>query len=252
MLIRPMSDLHLEFGNPFVPPVMEGDAETVLVLAGDISNKYGSLSWIREVAPRFRHVVLVLGNHDYWKAHLQALPGRIKEKLADVSNVSVLERDGVLIDGVRFLGTTLWTDFDRENPLSVISFCRYMRDCDFIRTGGYRRITGEDILQEHRRARHFLETNLAVPFEGPTVVVTHHGPSDLSVHGKYDRSYGNEYYKSDLTDLIFGYEPKYWIHGHTHERIDYTLGETRVVVNPYGYHGYETNGAFEPELRLEV
>jgi len=231
---------------------MEGDNETVLILAGDIGNKYSAVDWIKNLSPRFRHIIYVLGNHDYWGGHLQELPGKLREKFSDFPNIHFLERDVVILDGVRFLGTTLWTDFDREDPLSLYNFCRFMRDCDKIRTGAYRRIQSEDILQEFKRSKHFLEENLRVSFDGKTVVVTHHGPSDMSVHQKYNHASGNEYYVSDLTDLIFGYEPEYWIHGHTHERIDYSLGKTRVIVNPFGYYNYEENAAFEPELRIEI
>lgn len=252
MFIRPMSDLHLEFDNPFLPPEMEGDAETVLVLAGDIGIKYGAVGWIKDLAPRFKHVIYVLGNHDYWTGHLQVLPERLREKFSGEEKISFLERDGVIIDGVRFLGTALWTDFNRENPLDMINFCFNMRDCDKIKAAGYRRIRAEDILQEHKRARHFLEKNLNQPFDGETVVITHHGPSYQSVHAKYQGHPGNSYYNSDLEDLIYLHQPKYWIHGHTHERLDYNLGETRVVVNPYGYHNYAVNPDFDPELRLEI
>ena len=254
LYLRPMSDLHLELGSPFLPPPMETDADTVLILAGDINNKSRALPWIQALAPRFKHVIYVLGNHDYWKDHLQMLPEKIQQEIAEAQlpNVSLLDCGELVIEGVRFLGGTLWTDFNRENPVSMLNAVSFMADYDQIRAAGWRRLRPSDILEEHKRCRGFLRGKLAEKFDGPTVVVTHHGPTWQSIHRRYARASGNEYYVSSLEDLILMGRPKYWIHGHTHESLDYVVGETRVLTNPFGYYGYEVNSEFNPELRLET
>lgn len=253
MYIRPISDLHLEFGNPFRPPEMETDPETVLVLAGDIHVKTKAAEWIQALADRFLHVIYVCGNHEFYRDNLTYLPAKLKKIFAGGQKISFLEKESVEINGVRFLGTTLWTDFHREDPNIMLHAPRHMIDYDLIRMGpSYRRITPATILEEHRRSRRFLEEKLAQEFPGPTVIVTHHGPSYQSVHEIYRGSSGNDFYVSDLEDLVFGYQPKYWIHGHTHESLDYQLGKTRVVVNPFGYHNHQVNGRFQPHLLLEI
>jgi Icc-related predicted phosphoesterase len=248
-----MSDLHLEFENPFLPPEMEGDADTVLVLAGDIHNKTKAVPWIQALAPRFRHVLYVLGNHDFWGGHLQLLPDEIKGLLAETPNVSLLHNDAIEIGGALFMGGTLWTDFDKENEQSLRKAPEYMiPDYREIRTGGYQRIKPHHILDEHYKTRAFFDGKFQENFAGPKVVISHHGPSPSSIHRKFYYAQGNEYYVSDLEELMYLYQPTYWLHGHTHESMDYIIDQTRVVVNPFGYHGYQTNENFKPDLRLEI
>lgn len=251
MLIRLVSDLHLEIPSPFIPPPMPEDSDTVLVLAGDIHNGSRAVPWIRALASRFKAIVYVLGNHEYWKDHLIALPMILKRAFIG-TNVYVLQNDTAVIDNTRFIGGTLWTDFGREDPLSMLNAREIMRDYDRIRTGCYQKIKPEQILIEHKKTKAFIIDQLSQPFDGASVVVTHHGCAPESVHPKYYFTKGNEYYQSDLSGIMLDYKPKLWLHGHTHESRDYVIDQTRVVVNPYGYHGYEVNSSFDSNLRLEV
>lgn len=246
VLIRPLSDLHLEFGSPFVPPPLERDDETALVLAGDIHNGVDAVPWIAELATRFRHVLYVVGNHEHWGDDM-ATPARIDAALRDVPNATLLHNRAVVIDDTRFVGGTLWTDFRRADPRVMRNFRRFMADPDRIRG-----CTADAVLLEHRATLDHIERTLAEPHAGPTVVVTHHGPTLDSIHRRYADALGNEYFVSDLLALIWERQPALWLHGHTHEMVDYRVGATRVRTNPYGYHGHALNHAFDPALVLEV
>ena len=104
----------------------------------------------------------------------------------------------------------------------------------------------------HKRSRNFLEDELARPFDGATVVVTHHAPHPRSMHSRYGSDLLSAAYVSDLTTVIEAGQPNLWVHGHVHESFDYRVGATRVVCNPHGYGAGIENPKFDPGLVLEV
>jgi Icc-related predicted phosphoesterase len=114
----------------------------------------------------------------------------------------------------------------------------------------YEAFTPLKALDLHERSREWLRRKLAEPFDGQTVVVTHHAPHPLSVNPRWKGSSLNPAFASDLSELIDLYRPALWVHGHMHDSADYPAGETRVICNPKGYHN--ENPRFEPALVVEV
>lgn len=114
----------------------------------------------------------------------------------------------------------------------------------------YESFTPLHALNEHERSREWLKGGFGKPFDGPTVVVTHHGPHPNSVHWRWKGSALNPAFSSDLTGLFWLGKPALWVHGHTHDSFDYRVGDTRVVCNPKGYHS--ENPLFDPALVVEV
>ena len=94
-----------------------------------------------------------------------------------------------------------------------------------------------DAQKLHNESLAFLEDAFAEPFDGPTVVVTHHAPSRLSIHKDFGGDRLNAAFASELDSLIARWQPHLWIHGHVHRSCDYSTGKTRVVCNPRGYDG---------------
>jgi Icc-related predicted phosphoesterase len=90
-------------------------------------------------------------------------------------------------------------------------------------------------LELYRRAREWLAESLAQPFEGRTVVVSHHCPHPNSIAAKCVDSPANLAVASDLSALILGNPISLWCHGHTHCSLDHLVGGTRIVCNPRGY-----------------
>ena len=264
MLIRPVSDLHLEFKSPWTPPELPTDPETVLVLAGDVHVGTGAVQWIREVAPRFRNVIYIMGNHEYYHNTFPDLIQDVKAALEKDHNVLVLENQAVTIDSVRFAAGTLWTDFNHGDIHSKLVAQRGMTDYYEIRIpsrdgessdDGTRKLLADDIYEYHNRAIAWLLGELEEAHDGPRVVVTHHLPSYDSVHRRYrvsTREPLNPAYYSDLDYILDGYDISLWIHGHTHMNADYERSGTRVVCNPFGYYKYEENPEFDPDLVIEV
>lgn len=235
MKIQLLSDLHLEFSDrhpPFLPP--ETDAG-VVVLAGDIDNGTRAIDWAERTFPG-KTVLYVPGNHEYYGGELAAVAARLRARAAASPNVKLLDNDEVVIGGVRFLGSTLWTDFELFGAdaveAAVRESLRYVVDFRAIRHGKGLLTPGQTLVL-HRRALEFLESRLAVPFAGRTVVLTHHAPHPGSVHPRWAAHLSSAAFVSDLSRLLG--KAQLWLHGHTHDGFDYTAEGCRVVANPMGY-----------------
>lgn len=249
MKIALHSDIHLEFGQEYSPNV---DGADVIVLAGDIHWKNRAVPWI---VKRFkgRQVIYVTGNHEYYKGKLGRDDEKIAEAAAPYPWLHFLQNNSVEIDGVTFLGCTLWTDYKLtgNQPHTMVLAQQGMNDYDQIRVvkDGYRRARPQDMLALHNESVRWLTEQLSL-LSGPVVVVTHHGPYRDSINSRFASDPLNGCYASDLSRLIMEHQPLLWLHGHTHAPCDYTLGETRVVCNAKGYPMQPTG--FDPGLILDI
>lgn len=233
MKIQIASDLHLEFLEKQFPGyrVIEPADADVLVIAGDIHH---STKAIAAFADWPVPVIYVHGNHEAY--HEQYFDLLKKMRVASKgSQVRYLEKDEYVLNGVRFLGCCLWTDY----RLDSANFRKAMNDAETslndhrlirIQQGQF---TAQDALETHRRSRDWLDTKLDEHFDGPTVVVTHHGPHPNSVHPRYAGTPLNAAFVSDLTPLL--QKSDLWIHGHVHDSLDYEVSGARVIANPRGY-----------------
>lgn len=246
MRIQLFSDLHLEFGE-FTPPRPAAD---VLVVAGDLHvGKRGLAGLARHYADI--PIVYVLGNHEHYRENVDFLAAKLRMEAPP--NLHVLERGEVVVQGTRFLGATLWTDFELHGDAAIgMANARVsMNDYARIRRGErYQRFAPGDARLAHVLSRDWLGASLAQDFDGPTVVVTHHAPSRASVE-KLDCEHGLlPCYASDLSSLC-GPEVQLWLHGHVHQSTDHRVTGTRVVCNPRGYAPDLLVPGFQPDLVLE-
>jgi hypothetical protein len=221
-----------------------------------------------------RYIFFVPGNHEFYDRFIEDFETADPEadRLTQVTN---LHMKVDVAEGVRFVGATLWTDYALYGTvMESMARCRHdINDHAHIRTGegvdvvedegGYvhpalrrpwRFFTPEDALRRHREQVAFLDAALSVPFDGPTVVMTHHAPHRSSISLKWIRNKSNPGYASDLTWLIERHEPALWVHGHIHSSSDYRLGKTRILCNPLGLRrdGMPENMRFDPWLVVEV
>lgn len=263
MRIQIASDLHLEHLVWRFPDFrgVEPAAADVLVLAGDIANGTQALELFRDwPCP----VLYVPGNHEYYGGSLAAVDLALADKTADLPNITVLNPGVVAIGGVRFIGCTLWTDyglFGEAQRAAAMAACAAMLPDHKVIRAGEEAFTPEFARELHCRQRAWLAQELARPFAGPTVVITHHAPSPQSLHPVYARDLVSAAFISDLEDLLGAADLH--IHGHTHHSFDYRVRGTRVVANPLGYcRGVKRvgapdelqreNPAFEPRLVVDL
>ncbi|SFN90486.1 Predicted phosphohydrolase [Formivibrio citricus] len=248
MRIHVLSDLHIEFGLMALPKI-EAD---VIVLAGDIGVGKKGIRRIAHDLPN-KPILFVAGNHEYYGSNLQVV-NRDLQQMA-IPNLHYLDNRAVVIEGVRFLGCTLWTDFRLfgNQPQAMVAAVAAMNDCrkiSFRDDEGKREFLPEDMLALHQQSRAWLEHELDQPFDGPTVVVTHHGPHPKSLYPGSEKDILSAAYVSDLTELMG--KAQLWVHGHIHVSLDYEVAGTRVICNPRGYHPSYLNPNFDPGLIVEV
>ena len=247
MKIHILSDLHCEF-EPFDPPATDAD---VVVLAGDTCTGTRGVEMARDWFPD-RPVVYVAGNHEYYRESTPRLQRRLAHA-AHGSAVRCLENGELRLDGVRFLACTLWTDFELfgERHASMAAAQAIMNDFRLIRVDpAYSRFSPADARTSHLSSLKWLVEQLDTPFDGATVVVTHHAPSIRSVNPRFHDHPATPAYASDLEWLLDG-RAALWIHGHTHVSLDYEVGGTRVVSNQRGYPEDPVEG-FDPGLVVQV
>ena len=253
MKLNILSDLHLSLGALEIP---RNDADAV-ILAGDIARPREAVSWASGFA---KPVLYVPGNHEFYGGSIVCAAAEL-ERLCAGTNISVLDNDEVVIAGVRFLGTTLWTDFmlfgeGEKRTAAMQQAVSFMRDFSRIRVGEAAEalFTPADSATLFKIQAGWLEGKLAEAHAGPTVVITHHAPSPKSIHPRFAGSLLNACFASDAERLVDAGRARLWIHGHTHDSFDYLLNGTRVVCNPRGYakDGANENPLFDPNFLVEI
>lgn len=248
MRVHVLSDLHLERAD-FAMPELDAD---VLVLAGDVATGIDGIEWARDHADG-RPVLYLAGNHEFYGHEFPALITDLRDA-ARGSDVHVLEDDELVLDGVRFLGCTLWSDFEFAGPEVVaqsMDVCeRVVNDYKQIRVG-HQQLTALHTRAAHEVSRDWLAERLDVPFDGPTVVLTHHAPVIRARPDSFVLRALAGAFASDLTSLMGGDRVPLWIFGHTHRAADLEHGGTRVLSNPRGYPDEAVDG-FDPALVVDV
>lgn len=253
MKLNILSDLHLSQGKL---PLPDNDADLV-ILAGDVARPAQAIAWAAGFA---KPVLYVPGNHEFYKSSISGALAELK-RLCVGSSISVLDNDALVIDGVRFLGTTLWTDFllygegDRR-AAAIGEALRLMYDFSRIRAGepSDALFTPADSAALFKAHSAWLQGKFAEPHAGPTVVITHHAPSPWSIHPRFAGSLLNPCFVSDAEHLVGASRARLWVHGHTHDSFDYVLHGTRVVCNPRGYarDGVNENPRFDANFMVEI
>jgi predicted phosphodiesterase len=248
MRLRIFSDLHLEFAD-FEPPAVAAD---VVVLAGDIGLGTEGVEW---AAQHFHgtDVIYVPGNHEAFGSALPVF-GKNLRAFGARCGVHVLDQEAVSLHGIRFLGCTLWTDFQlqRDGGLAASLAEDYFADFYQIRVSpSGRRLCANDVVGWHRRGLAWLEKQMEISIKEPTVIVTHHAPSRRSLRAQYASELSSAAFASDLEAFVALSGAAVWVHGHTHYCTDYELGATRVVSNQRGYPN-EGVERFNSEFTIDV
>lgn len=272
MKISIASDLHLEFGEL---DLQNTDGADVLVLAGDIlvaqdlydhpepevphstdmekilgrrfTKAQQYRTFIRTVSQNFPHVVIVAGNHEFyhgrWKSSLDVL----RESWGKYPNCHFLERDTWYHGDVLFVGGTLWTDMNGDDPSTQFHLSSMMNDFRIIKNDelGFTRLRPQHALDRHRNTLGYFD--LVTRDHNKVVVVSHHAPHPNSIHPhhRYDVLMNGGYHSNLDNWIVSRPQIVLWCHGHMHHHNDYLVGNTRVVSNPRGYVGYDDTNNFD-------
>ncbi|MGZ8181332.1 MAG: metallophosphoesterase [Methylobacter sp.] len=275
MKIFLISDIHTEHVPGSVEPNIDDqslkfnypeDAD-VVVLAGDIGEWSNGLVWARN---RFsnKEIIYVPGNHEYYDSDMAIINDmRLK---ANELGIHFLDKDSVIINEVRFLGTTLWTNFNNYSHEAIAQAARNMCDYEYIKCKNWweNQENREKALKLmapnstfgfdpeffsptvayllHLDAMDWLDQQLNKPHQGKTVIVTHHAPS---MQSRPDNNYA---YASNLKTFIANNADKIdlWCHGHIHEPVDYQVAGVRIVSNPRGYPTFPISRFFDEEKTI--
>lgn len=256
MKLKLFSDIHLEFREYLFDHIHlphNDDKETALLLSGDISTGTSAIPFIEEMCKNFKYVIMISGNHEYYGQDFDKVNSDWAnyEQSGSPGNFHFLYNDWRILDGIRFLGGTMWTSFGNKDLISMRYASQRMNDYAAIKRNNMS-LTTEFVAEEHDRFINFLSQKLDENFNGPTVVLSHHSPGNaLRLRGRKER--GDDCYFADIENLI-GKSDKIslWVHGHVHQSYDYMINNTRVVCNPYGYWGHSVNGNFNRQIILEV
>ncbi len=261
MLFRVMSDIHNEFcreessENWQVPELAE-DNESVLILAGDIgllSRKQTWFGFLSQCSKQFRNVFVIEGNHEWYHGNIEKHSWQNAFAEHGFHNVHtgqlILEEEKIAI-----IGTTLWTDFFGGNPIAMFDVSQGLNDYRLIKVGAdYHRLRPEYLLALHhkQKKRLFEDVDHYTELGYTVIVVTHHHPSMQGIAPGYRNDLLNAAYVSDLEKEVLSNKIDYWICGHCHTAMEYSIGETRVICNPKGYP-HEYGNGFDPLKTLNV
>ena len=262
-----MSDVHSEFdrGEHSMFDVQEqpDDKDTVLVLPGDVDSSRFVKHRLKALGERFKAVIFVAGNHEFYGTSIISFLDKM-EKFNREGNVHFLNNSSVVIDGVVFLGGTMWTSMGEETlskeeleELERLGL-EWMND--------FRHITIKNRQTPflpyywralHRKTKKFIQEELTKHKDKTTVVVTHHAPSFQSIDSFHTKDHLKRYYASDLESFIKEFKPNYWFHGHIHTQKDYKVGDTRILCNARGYFSKDEDKNkvredFNPLASLEI
>ncbi|MGO8627726.1 metallophosphoesterase [Rhizobium ruizarguesonis] len=249
------SDLHLERGTSADFDIPDAD---VCICAGDISDRgvVPSIRFLGEVVAPRMPVVFVPGNHEYYRASIEEGFDAGVEEALKFDDVFILDGGVASIDGVHFVGATLWSDFALfgDTRMAMLADGKASQDYREIMVSKrpFKRFTPRDAMGRNFEARAIIDRFLGASFGVPTIVVTHHAPSILSISPTHIDDPLTPSSASSLERIMLRHQPRLWVHGHLHHSSDYHIGSTRVVCNPRGLPGEASMQTFDPKKVVEI
>lgn len=250
------SDLHMEMDQGFTLANIP-DAD-ICLCAGDIldGGVIASILWLGEFVVPHMPVIFVPGNHEYYRSSIKeglAAGYKLAESFDDLF---LLDGDSVVLGGYRFIGTTLWTNFDlHDEPRLAMAVAKdELNDYRRIKLSKapFKRFTPQESLYLHHRAAVDIDNVYRSQPQMPTVIVSHHAPSLMSVPRQFLNDPLTPSFASRFEYRILEFEPLLWVHGHIHSPSDYSIGKTRVLCNPLGYPDEASRKTFIPDLVIDL
>ena len=247
MRVAYCSDLHLEFQSV---KLENTDNSDVLILAGDICVAYQVFepevynttfssekiyNFFNDCTKNFKHVIYIAGNHESYRSDIDETLPYLKKCFGDIPNLYILDNESIELDGITFVGSTLWADANKNDPTTLFLLNRSLNDFRCIGIGE-NTFSSKDMVKRFDVNKLFLSDALKDNTK-TYVVITHHGVSEKCVSDEYTLDYHvNGGYRSILDGFIMDRpQIKNWIVGHSHSQLDVMVGDTRLLRNPRGY-----------------
>ena len=231
-----ISDLHLEkyeFYQELIDKITFPEAD-ILILAGDIGYPIGNdknnyVNFLKYVKSKYQYVILICGNHEYYQCEFPEKKSRDKifleiKKICEDNNIILLEKNSVIVNNIKIIGTTLWSCIDKQA-------CSFMNDFRYCFSDRF------DYICEFSESYKYLKKELEEDDKKyPIVVVTHHLPTNYLIHERFSNNEINTGFATEILDNLNIHNVKYWFCGHTHEYKKRKYGNnTTLIVNPMGY-----------------
>lgn len=252
-----MSDIHIEdkdsYNRMFNRSILVDDAfsqeqrlSSTVLLAGDLSSKpVQVIDTLRWLATQYEKVMFTFGNHEYYGHDMNSVEQQIRNGLANIANVHVLQNELVKLEKNCYLWAgTLWTDFNGANYNDMYFAKNGMNDFRLIRTDSGL-LKPEDTVSLHRKARVSLNDAIEqlrsveqdTGIKPKLVVMTHHSPTHKGTDRRFIDSPLNPAFSSHMDEYILKNNDliPLWVHGHKHNLITEHIGKTMIMCNPMGY-----------------
>ena len=244
------SDLHLGFGGLHLlrfPPTSD-----VLVLAGDIFEvmllkrkskiQREIVEYLDYLNSSYKTVIMVMGNHEHYGNSFEFTLQNIRTQLEKfkLNNFVVLEKETFEYKNTIFFGATLWTTMRKRNPVVILTCQESMNDYSQIYIGAnhYKcSLNPDDTIAQCYKTLDKIKEFIELQTEKSKILITHMAPSSLSI--AVPKKNDDAYYE-ELFELIADSDIRVAVHGHIHDPVDYEIENCRIVSNPRGYYGYET------------
>ncbi len=260
MKIALHSDLHDDVyhgADRFFQAYPELPAADVVILAGDNHRSDQIIEFAEQLRQKqhAKAAIVIAGNHEFYQTDYDRALQLMRDTAADLQQVHFLEQDSIVIDGVRFLGTTLWTDFELfgadTKARAMTEASAVMMDYRAIEYKG-RMLTAEDTVDLFNQAYPWLCQTVAEPHNGKTVAITHHVPSFQCLPPRYADLMSSAAFGSNLDKLIEKELADIWVYGHTHYSQQLQVGKTQLCSNARGYFSESNRTGYQHDFIIDL
>lgn len=251
------SDIHNEFGKIKFEPHLY-NKEYPLIIAGDFgTGDKVPVKLIKELTQHFNDVLIILGNHDFYNSSFKAVRKTYSNLAKEISNLHYLHNDSVVINGCKFIGSTLWTGMSNSDPIMMFEAPQVLNDFRYIKELRETWDPSRLWVDKHQVALNYILTEVEKDLAIPKVIITHHAPHPICTPDEYKESPYNYLYTCDsplLENLFFEKNNiKAWCHGHIHAQDTVYLNGIPIFRNARGYVNYEDIAdSFEQNLLFEI
>lgn len=238
MTFQIISDTHLECSVKSLHDMIDVKAD-IICLLGDIGSPFQStyVDFLKECSDAYKHVLVVSGNHEYYNNQgydMACIDEGIEGLCKKFKNVHYLNNKTFIVDGVQFIGSTLWSELPQDKKHQVAAM---YNDYNYIYYTPNKLLQADDTNIMFAKNKQFIQDSINYGFTNnlKNVVLTHHTPSFNFCNPKHDNSLFKFGLSTELSHAFDGKYIIYWGCGHTHLNLkDLDINGTKIICNQFG------------------